>query len=46
MANFSAEMQQWVEAQAATGQFDALTCEHCVNEVYVTPRYRPKFPVG
>jgi glycosyltransferase involved in cell wall biosynthesis len=44
VANFSAEMQQWVEAQAATGQFDALTCEHCVNEVYVTPPVQAQIP--
>lgn len=31
----SAEMQTWVDKQIANGQFDAITCEHSVNEAYV-----------
>ncbi|MEL6489546.1 MAG: glycosyltransferase [Cyanobacteria bacterium J06621_3] len=28
-------MQQWVNDKIASKQFDAVTCEHCVNEAYV-----------
>ncbi len=31
----SADMQAWVNQQIASGRFDAITCEHSVNEVYV-----------
>lgn len=31
----SDRMQQWVTGKIASGQFDAITCEHCVNESYV-----------
>ena len=31
----SPEMQAWVNAKIASGQFDAITCEHSVNEAYV-----------
>ncbi len=35
-ARFSPEMAAWVETAAATGRFQGLTCEHGVNEAYVT----------
>ncbi|MEL6261147.1 MAG: glycosyltransferase [Cyanobacteria bacterium J06626_6] len=31
----SEAMQTWVNKKITSGQFDAITCEHCVNEVYV-----------
>ncbi|MEL6554107.1 MAG: glycosyltransferase [Cyanobacteria bacterium J06621_11] len=31
----SARMQAWVDDKIVNGQFDAITCEHCVNESYV-----------
>jgi len=31
----SEKMQTWVNQQIASGQFDVVTCEHCVNEAYV-----------
>ena len=31
----SDEMQQWVNKKIESGQFDAITCEHSVNEAYV-----------
>lgn len=48
-ASRSPEMQAWVTAQIASGQFDAITCEHSVNEVYVPAdieRYIPKSVVN
>ena len=31
----SERMQRWVNKKIESGQFDAITCEHCVNESYV-----------
>lgn len=31
----SPDLQAWVARQIATGQYDAITCEHSVNEAYV-----------
>ncbi len=45
----SDEMQAWVNQQIASGDFDAITCEHSVNEVYVPAdieRYIPKSVVN
>ena len=49
MASHSSEMQAWVMEQITSGQFDAITCEHSVNEVYVPAdigRYIPKSVVN
>jgi glycosyltransferase involved in cell wall biosynthesis len=43
-ANLSPEMQGWIEAEAKTGRFEALTCEHCVNEIFVTPLVQSHIP--
>ncbi len=48
-ATRSREMQAWVTEQIASGRFDAITCEHSVNEVYVPAdieRYIPKSVVN
>lgn len=42
----SAEMQQWVDKQIASGTFDAITCEHCVNEAYVPADISQHVPVS
>ncbi|MGB7250004.1 MAG: glycosyltransferase [Phormidesmis sp.] len=45
----SSAMQAWVTEQIASGKFDAITCEHSVNEVYVPAnieRYIPKSVVN
>ena len=45
----STQMQQWVDEKIASGQFDVVTCEHSVNEVYVPEeiaRYIPKSVVN
>ena len=49
MASHSPKMQAWVTEQITSGQFDAITCEHSVNEVYVPAdigRYIPKSVVN
>ncbi len=42
----STEMQSWVDQQIASGQFDAVTCEHCVNEAYVPADILRRIPVA
>lgn len=32
---YSEEMQQWIDRAIASGEYDAVTCEHSVNEIYV-----------
>lgn len=36
----SPKMQAWVTQKIASGQFDAITCEHSVNEAYVPENIR------
>jgi sugar transferase (PEP-CTERM/EpsH1 system associated) len=31
----SVEMQTWVDQQIASGEYDVVTCEHSVNEIYL-----------
>lgn len=38
------EIQHWVDAQARSGNFDALTCEHSANEVFVSPVVQAQIP--
>ena len=42
----SAAMQNWVNKQIAIAQFDAITCEHCVNEAYVPTDISRYIPVS
>lgn len=36
---YSPQMQQWIEEAVKTGGFDAITCEHSVNEIFVKPEW-------
>lgn len=36
----SRQVQTWIDRRIATGQYDVLTCEHSINEVYVRPQWR------
>ncbi|MGF1461106.1 MAG: glycosyltransferase family 4 protein [Leptolyngbyaceae cyanobacterium] len=38
------EIQAWVDEQARSGKFDAITCEHSANEVFVSPVVQSKIP--
>ncbi len=38
------EMQQWIDDAIAAGQFDAITCEHSVNEIFIRPEWRYTHP--
>lgn len=42
--NYSPAMQAWIERAVTQNSFDVLTCEHCVNESYVTPLVQAKVP--
>lgn len=37
---YSPEIQQWINEAVATQKFDAITCEHSVNEIYVRPEWQ------
>jgi polysaccharide biosynthesis protein PslH len=32
--------QKWLDQAVDNGKFDVVTCEHCVNEVYVRPQWQ------
>ncbi len=37
---FSESMQQWLDGAVSSGQFDVITCEHSVNEIYLRPEWK------
>lgn len=37
---YSPALQAWINQAVASGQYDAITCEHSVNEIYVQPQFR------
>lgn len=39
---YSAEIRNWVDQAIATDQFEVITCEHSVNEIYVRPEFRQR----
>lgn len=41
-SRFSPEVYTWVNQQVETGNYDAVVCEHGVNEMYVHPQFRNK----
>ncbi|MEM8502997.1 MAG: glycosyltransferase [Cyanobacteria bacterium P01_D01_bin.1] len=45
-ASHSKQLQAWVNHQIDSGQFDAITCEHCVNEAYVPADILQRIPVA
>lgn len=38
----SPEMQAWVDNAVASGKYDAITCEHSVNEIFVRPQWHDR----
>lgn len=42
--SYSQAMQQWIDAQAATQNFEIVTCEHSVNERYVSRTVQQHIP--
>jgi len=37
---YSAEMQAWIDTHVRAGKFEAMTCEHSANAIYVRPGFR------
>ncbi|NEP03879.1 MAG: glycosyltransferase [Okeania sp. SIO2G4] len=37
---YSPTMQNWVDEFVAAGKCEAITCEHCVNEIYIRPQWQ------
>ncbi len=37
---YTEEIQKWVDEAVQAGKFEAITCEHSVNEVYIRPQWR------
>lgn len=42
LASYVPEMQSWVDQAVQTQKFQALTCEHSVNEIYVHPEWQQR----
>jgi len=39
---YSPEMQKWVDEFVGEGKCEAITCEHCVNEIYIRHQWHEK----
>ena len=39
-SNYSPELNLWIQSSVKAGKFDAITCEHSVNEIYVDPNWQ------
>jgi polysaccharide biosynthesis protein PslH len=37
---YSKEIQKWIDEAVAAKKFDAITCEHSVNEIYIRPQWQ------
>ncbi|MGF1540733.1 MAG: glycosyltransferase family 4 protein [Pleurocapsa sp.] len=38
--SYSPKIQQWVDKAVTSNEFDAVTCEHSVNEIYIRPQWQ------
>ena len=38
------EIQAWIDEQARMGKFDAVTCEHTANEIFISPTVQAHIP--
>jgi polysaccharide biosynthesis protein PslH len=41
-AGHSLEMQAWIDQAVEAGKFDAITCEHSVNQAYIRPDWQQR----
>ena len=39
---YSLAIQQWIDEAVKADKFDAITCEHSVNEIYIRPQWHNK----
>ena len=40
LSSYSLEMQDWVDRAIQSNRYQVITCEHCVNEIYVRPEFQ------
>ena len=40
----TSDIQAWMDEQANSGKFDAITCEHSANEIFVSPTVQARIP--
>ncbi len=40
LSSYSLEMQDWVDLAIQSDHYKVVTCEHCVNEIYVRPEWK------
>jgi glycosyltransferase involved in cell wall biosynthesis len=40
LSSYSQDMQQWIDRAVAERRFEAIACEHSVNEIYIRPDWR------
>jgi glycosyltransferase involved in cell wall biosynthesis len=43
-SRYSQDIQNWIDQQVEQKQFDVITCEHSVNEIYIRPHWQQKLP--
>ena len=42
LSSYSPQAQSWIEQSVAANQFDVITCEHSVNEIYVRSPWKSR----
>ncbi len=42
LSSYSSEMQDWVDQAIQSNHYEAITCEHSVNEIYVRSEWQKK----
>ncbi|MGY6529170.1 MAG: glycosyltransferase family 4 protein [Cyanobacterium sp.] len=40
VANYNPTMKEWIDKAVENKKFDAITCEHSVNEIYIKPPWQ------
>ena len=45
-SSYSPDLQAWITQAVHDFKFDAITCEHSVNEIYVDPTWKRTLPVS
>lgn len=42
LSAYAPEMQSWIDQAIETNNYDVITCEHTVNEIYVRPEFQAR----
>ncbi|MBD2201124.1 glycosyltransferase [Calothrix sp. FACHB-1219] len=40
LSRYSIEMQEWIDRAVEAEKYDAIACEHSVNEIYIRPHFQ------